>query len=412
VAPKPETLSCPQCGSTRLYRDGLRYLADGNAMQRWLCRECGYRFTEPRQNRSEALKRLPRIDRQFLKSDFAILNKRQVCDCLTEASKNLTIVENPAESGLAGATETLRSTPSAKILEYAWWLKKEGYAESTIVGRVKLLRRLVKLGADLYDPESIKEVIAKQESWSLGRKELAVEAYSSFLIMTGGKWNPPKYHRIEKLPFIPTEEELDQLIAGCGPKTSTFLQLLKETGMRAGEAWKLKWTDIDFTNATVRVTPEKGSKPRIPKISSKLISMLNSLKEWSWGQDTPQKRKPDYIFGGYPIRGFARGFQRKRKELAKRYGNPRLPQISFHTFRHWKATTEYHKTKDILHVMRLLGHKNIKNTLIYTQLVDFEEKDEFICKVATTNEEISQLIEMSFEYVCEHNGAKFFRKRK
>jgi hypothetical protein len=62
--------------------------------------------------------------------------------------------------------------------------------------------------------------------------------------------------------------------------------------------------------------------------------------------------------------------------------------------------------------MKLLGHKNIKNTLIYTQLVNFNEKDEFVCKVATTNEEIAQLIEAGFEYVCEHNGAKFFRKRK
>jgi len=45
---------------------------------------------------------------------------------------------------------------------------------------------------------------------------------------------------------------------------------------------------------------------------------------------------------------------------------------------------EYHKTKDILYVMRLLGHKNIKNTLIYTQLIEFEEDDGFVCKVAKT----------------------------
>ena len=27
---------------------------------------------------------------------------------------------------------------------------------------------------------------------------------------------------------------------------------------------------------------------------------------------------------------------------------------------------EYHRTKDILRIMKILGHKNIKNTLIYT----------------------------------------------
>ena len=58
-------------------------------------------------------------------------------------------------------------------------------------------------------------------------------------------------------------------------------------------------------------------------------------------------------------------------------------KITFHTLRHWKATMEYAKTKDILHVMNMLGHKNIKNALIYTQLVKFES-DEYIYKVAKT----------------------------
>jgi integrase len=59
-------------------------------------------------------------------------------------------------------------------------------------------------------------------------------------------------------------------------------------------------------------------------------------------------------------------FVRQRKRTATKLANPRINQITFHTFRHWKATMEYHKTKDILHVIRILGHKNIKNTLIYT----------------------------------------------
>jgi hypothetical protein len=39
-------------------------------------------------------------------------------------------------------------------------------------------------------------------------------------------------HIERKFPFIPKEEEIDALIAGSGKKTSTFLQLLKETAMR------------------------------------------------------------------------------------------------------------------------------------------------------------------------------------
>ncbi|MGD0070251.1 MAG: hypothetical protein ABSB71_01655 [Candidatus Bathyarchaeia archaeon] len=72
---------------------------------------------------------------------------------------------------------------------------------------------------------------------------------------------------------------------------------------------------------------------------------------------------------------------------------------------------EYRKTKDILRVMRLLGHKNIKNTLIYTQLVTFED-DDFICKAASNVKEATDLIESGYEYVCEMDKLKLFRKRK
>ena len=37
-------------------------------------------------------------------------------------------------------------------------------------------------------------------------------------------------------PVFPTEEKINQLIAGCGKKIATLLQLIKETGMRAENA--------------------------------------------------------------------------------------------------------------------------------------------------------------------------------
>src|SRR3990170_3588604 len=46
--PKQPKLKCPQCASERLYKDGMRYLSDGESVQRWLCRECCYRFSKPR----------------------------------------------------------------------------------------------------------------------------------------------------------------------------------------------------------------------------------------------------------------------------------------------------------------------------------------------------------------------------
>jgi hypothetical protein len=101
-----------------------------------------------------------------------------------------------------------------------------------------------------------------------------------------------------------------------------------------------------------------------------------------------------------------------RKRIAHKFGNPRIRRITFHTLRHWKATMEYHKTKDILHVQRLLGHRNIKNTLLYTQLVKIEGGDDYICKVARAPKEIQELITNGFEYICDQDDLKFFRRRK
>jgi integrase len=41
----------------------------------------------------------------------------------------------------------------------------------------------------------------------------------------------------------------------------------------------------------------------------------------------------------------------------------------FHTFRHWKVTIEYRKTRDILHVKEILGHKFLNSAMLYTQLI-------------------------------------------
>ncbi len=282
-------------------------------------------------------------------------------------------------------------------------MKKEGYAISTITTRVRLLGILAARGANLNDPESVKMKIAEQQ-WCNKRKMNAVDAYSTFLRMRGGTqgWVPPQYVSIATLPFIPTEKEIDDLIAGCGPKTSTFLLFLKETGVRAGEATKVKWIDVDFEASTVRITPEKGSRPRVFKLSSRLMAMITAIRAVSRSSNVFNRSQG----------GINRVFVRQRKHLAEKLQNPRLLQIHFHTFRHWKATMEYAKTKDILHVMQLLGHKRIQNTLIYTQLTNFQD-DEYSMKAARNAEEAQPLVESGFEYVCTTpDGVMLFRKRK
>ena len=61
--------------------------------------------------------------------------------------------------------------------------------------------------------------------------------------------------------------------------------------------------------------------------------------------------------------------------------------------------------------MNLLGHKNIRNTLIYTQLAEFRN-EEYHSAVAKNIEEARELIESGFNFVCNMEGVKLFSKRK
>ena len=74
---------------------------------------------------------------------------------------------------------------------------------------------------------------------------------------------------------------------------------------------------------------------------------------------------------------------------------------------------EYHRTKDILHVKQILGHKSINSTLLYTQLVNFRENDYHV-KVAKDIAESVELVKAGFQYITGEysDGGKIFKKPK
>jgi|GEM_PF-1461615 uncharacterized protein YfaQ (DUF2300 family) len=57
------------------------------------------------------------------------------------------------------------------------------------------------------------------------------------------------------------------------------------------------------------------------------------------------------------------------------------------------------------------GTRNIQNTLLYTQLISFES-DEYHSATAKNVQDAQKLIEAGFDYVCEFNEVKIFKKRK
>lgn len=369
-------LKCPSCGKSEYFKNGKRMLADGTKTQTYICRICGYRYTsESNLNSKKDNSDTSRISAQWVKN----------------------LVEPSTKTKLEG--------DNTDIETFLWWMKKQGYSDSTIISRGRRLKRLEKLEADLSDPETVKDVIARQEQWKPGMKEACVFAYDLYAKHNNIDWQRPRYKAVREIPFIPQEREIDDLIAGVNKEISLLLQIAKESGARAGEIYRLLWTDVDFEARTISITAEKNSNPRLCSISRKLQNVLECY---------PQKT--ERIFNHYnSLNNLRRTFERQRKRIAFKLANPRLNKIKIHTLRHWKGTTEYHKTKDILHVMETLGHKSIKNTLLYTQLLKEDKPENFICKIARTPEAALELIEAGFELHCEYGenrDVKLFRKPK
>jgi integrase len=92
---------------------------------------------------------------------------------------------------------------------------------------------------------------------SENRKQTVIEHLDRFYRWKRITFSRPRYRRVETLPFVPLEAEVDQLISGASHKSAAFLQLIKETACRPGEAWRIRWVEIDHERSLVRIMPEK-----------------------------------------------------------------------------------------------------------------------------------------------------------
>jgi integrase len=382
-----QALKCPECGSSDLARNGKRYI-NSLVIQRFSCNNCELRFSDP--------------STKALKSNSNNVHDSHLCAIIEEAKKMDSATEIKTVAGENG--KSLQET-KGKILELCLYLKRQNYSEETIRLNRIALKVLVDRGANLFDPDSVKDVIAKQ-TWSSNRKRNVINAYALFLKLNKMSWEPPRCNVEESIPFIPTEQEIDALISAAPKKLSVFLLMLKETAMRRGEAKRIEWINIDSDKNTITLNhPEKHSNSRMWKVTPQLIAQLNALPKNS-----------TKVFGNSRMDTLKIAFLRLRKKQAAKLQNPRLLTIGFHTLRHWKATTLYHRTKDPLYVRDFLGHKSMKNTERY---INIERKmfanyegDEFTVKVTAKQEEATTYLEQGFEWVGIKDNLIFLRKRK
>ena len=376
-------ISCPECQSKKVVKNGLRYI-HGRPVQRYLCKECGYRFS----HRHKALSK--------------ILNKqgfRQICVSKTKAMKNLV----RAEKELA-LHENIGTTKS-NLVNFSWHLKKMGRSNSTIRTYTNYVKNMGKL-ADLNDSEAVKGVIATHYR-DKNTQRMACCSYDAYIKFAGGKWEKPHYIPEDKQVFIPTEEELRCAVNTGHKESIVFSKFLYETGARSNEAQRLEWTDLDLERKNVAIKASKNGNARTLTISKNLMDLLFSLPK-------PEDQKT--VFTKKPMNTRSSSFHNRMKRLAKIHNNPRFEKIHFHTFRHCKALREYHKTRDLLHVMVILGHRKIETTYkylrLYNQIYKPQQPNQFITKIASTKKERIELLNDGWILVEKDRDEWYLRKAK
>jgi site-specific recombinase XerD len=168
--------------------------------------------------------------------------------------------------------------------------------------------------------------------------------------------------RENKIPEVLSVNEIKKILLHTpNLKHKALLSLLYSSGLRIGELLELKVTDVNSARMTVRVSQGKGKKDRLTILSHNVLGVLREY--------FIEFKPVDYLFegqnGGKYSAGSARKVLKRSMERAKL-----VKPATLHTLRHSFATHLLENGVGISHIQKLLGHQNIKTTLIYTHIAN------------------------------------------
>jgi integron integrase len=207
----------------------------------------------------------------------------------------------------------------------------------------------------------------------------------------------------DRLPVVFTSEEVRNILAQLEGLPHLIASLLYGSGMRLGESVRLRVKDIDFTYQQITIRDAKGYKHRVTMLPQSLIAPLqqqilvskrihqqdlaegfgavelpdalakkypNAARAWHWQYVFPARNR-----SRDPRSGITRRHHLLEDVIQKSVRAAiRQAQItkhgSCHTFRHSFATHLLQDGYDIRTVQELLGHKDVKTTMIYTHVLN------------------------------------------
>ena len=253
-------------------------------------------------------------------------------------------------------------------------LQLRNYAQNTIrhyIRTVEDFARRFRCSPDRLGPRHIREYQAElfqKRKLSANSVTRHLAALRFFYIKTLRKaWSiaeTPYPKKIHRLPTVLSREEVAQLLqAARTPCERILLLTLYATGARNAELTHLKVSDIDSQRMVVHIRGGKGRKDRDVMLSLRLLTALRTYwrsyhrksSTWLFPSNYRKDRPIDTKTVWYACHKAA-----KRAGIQKR--------VHPHTLRHCFATHLYEAGTDLRAIQVLLGHEDLKETLVYVHL--------------------------------------------
>lgn len=207
----------------------------------------------------------------------------------------------------------------------------------------------------------------------------------------------------KRLPVVLTKEEVKQVLARLSGEIWVIVSLMYGAGLRLTECLRLRVQDIDFSGNQLMIRSGKGDKDRLTMLPANLRKPLTDhLKEvWRMHQRDIQEGwgkaiLPHSLSRKYPNASCewlwqyvfpqkSRWINRQTKEQGRHHIDESIVQkavrlavlrsgitkhATCHTFRHSFATHLLASGYDIRTVQELLGHKDVKTTMVYTHVLN------------------------------------------